>query len=104
MANLLNLSQRVVGSSVNRLIRRGEISKEDHGRLGAYYTVHRDTARRLPVWIKELTGALIDLDNNTDLKALAVAEANEIDFQRGIEVLKSELRDKFYRRGKDTNR
>src|SRR5690606_5665309 len=98
MAKLLNVSQRVIGSAVKRLIERGEISKEDHGRIGAYYIVHHEKARTLPVWLAELTAALIDLNNNADLKASAVKETEEINFQRGLAVLKDELRAKFYRR------
>lgn len=99
IAKLLNVSQRVVGSAVNRLIERGEISKEDHGRSGAYYTVHEDKAPTLPLWVTRLTEALSELNNDPALKAQTVSEIAEINFRHGLTILQDELRNKFYRRG-----
>jgi hypothetical protein len=105
IARLLNVSQRVVGSSVNRLIQRGAISKEDHGRIGAFYTVHKADGKPLPLWVTEITAALIDLNNDPDLKARTEMEIAEINFKHGMNILRQELREKFYHPKSDgTNR
>lgn len=97
MAMLVGSTPRVIGAAVNRLIDKGEISKEDRGRLGSFFTIHHEKQRKLPVWVREFTAALIDLHNDPEFKAQVIEECKEIGFLKGFEVLRKELRDKFYR-------
>lgn len=99
MAKLLNVSDRVIGASVGRLVASGRIAKEDRGRAGSVYTIQPNQPAQIPVWILKFTEALAELNDDPKLKAQVVAECESIGFMRGMQVLKDELRSKFYRRG-----
>lgn len=103
MADLLQKHPQTVGSAVNRMIARGYLSKTDYGAAGAFYTIHEDIKPYLPVWIIEFTRALIELANDPELKAQAVAKCETIGFDKGLQALRKELREKFYRRQKPEN-
>ena len=96
LAALLNLTARIVGSAVNRLIKQQIIEKDERGRLGSLYTVYSERYELLPLWIIEFTAALIDLHNDPELKARTIEEVKETQFYRGFEVLRKEIREKFY--------
>lgn len=97
MASLLNTTQRTIGLSVNRLVAKDLIAKDDHGRLGTFYVVKQHGGLKLPAWIQDFTAALIELNNDADLKKQVREEISGIEFKRGLQVLQEELRDKFYR-------
>jgi DNA-binding transcriptional ArsR family regulator len=97
LADLLSLTPRVIGSSVNRLIKDKIVTKQERGRLGAVYVVYPERYKPLPTWIIEFTAALIELHNNPDLKKEVVGEVEQTQFFRGFEQLKRELRQKFYK-------
>jgi hypothetical protein len=97
LARLIDVSTRTVGSSVNRLCEKGVLEKEDNGRLGATYIAHPEKYERMPPWIINLTAALIDLHNQPKLESDTQGEVKETQFYRGFQVLRREIRDKFYR-------
>lgn len=100
LARLIDVSARTIGSSVNRLCEKGVLEKEDNGRLGATYVVHPEKYDRMPPWIINLTAALIDLHNQPKLENTTQEEVKATQFYRGFQVLRREIRDKFYRPSK----
>lgn len=103
MADILQRHPQTIGGAVNRLIAQGVISKEDFGAEGAFYTLHPETMPYLPVWVEEFTKALIELHRDPEVRAATVAYSKRINFMRGFEVLRAELRQKFYRARKSKN-
>jgi hypothetical protein len=98
MGQLLKKHPQTIGGSVNRLIAKGIVTKVDYGAAGAIYTVHQDMKPDdMPAWIARFTQALMQLHTNSDLRERTVIECKDIQYQQGLQVLKTELRDKFYR-------
>lgn len=98
IGKLLLLHGRTVGIAVKKLIADGNISKEDFGASGSTYTILE--VPNYPRWVLLFTQAIVELSQNAALEAEINAECEEIQFKRGMETLKEELREKFYRRKK----
>lgn len=98
IGRMLNLHPNTVGGAVKRLVADGFISKQDYGASGSIYEIRQ--LPHYPKWIFNFTGAIAELEHNTELRIQAVEACKSIHFKRAMEVLKEELRKKFYHRKK----
>lgn len=94
LGQILSLHPQTCGKAVNRLINDGIISREDFGSSGSNYSIIKQQS--YAQWIFQLTSALVSLWMDEDLHAEVAREVEHVQFQRGLQVLKQELRDKFY--------
>ncbi len=97
MGAILKRHPQSISGSISRLRSNGVIDKEEFGTRGAFYTVFEQSKPPIPQWIENLARAMSDLHNDPELKAQAEKETERIGFKRGFQVLREELREKFYR-------
>lgn len=98
IGRMLSLHPQTVGRAVKSLIAEGVLSKEDYGASGSGYTILEQPT--YPKWIQHFAGAIVELHYDDELREAVAKECENIHFSRGMEVLKEELRKKFYRRKK----
>lgn len=95
LGNILSLHSQTVGKAVNRLIDAKVISREDFGSSGSRYAILEK--RTYANWIFQFTDALVALWLDENLREEIAKETEHVQFQRGMDILKRELREKFYR-------
>lgn len=98
IGTMLTMHSQTVGKAVNRLIEETAILREDFGGAGSSYAIV--DKRAYPQWIFQFTKALVALWLDEKLKEEITKETEHIEFRRGMQVLKRELREKFYRPSK----
>jgi DNA-binding transcriptional ArsR family regulator len=97
LGEILKKHPQTVGGAVSRLTADGVVTKRDFGASGSIFTVHERMIPVLPNWILKFTHALMELHTDPELHARIEENAKSIKFKRGFEVLREELREKFYR-------
>lgn len=99
IGRMLKIHAQTVGKGVKQLVADGIINKEDFGSSGSTYTILRVPI--YPKWIMHFTKAIIELEYDEEgLRDEVIIQCEKIHFRRGMEILKEELRNKFYRRKK----
>lgn len=99
LAKILNLTRRIIGLAINRLVENGYLTKEDFGTSGAAY-YKTEKLLILPMWVENFTEALVQLNEDKALNDAVTEALKEVGFKRGLQVLQDEIRAKFYRRKK----
>jgi len=94
MADMLMCHTRTIRATLKRLEENGHVRKD-----GLHY--HLVNEPSIPVWIKEFTKAMIELRFDDELLARAREESAKIYFRRGLQVVRDELREKYYRPRKE---
>lgn len=94
MADMLMCHTRTIRSALKRLEEKGYVRKE-----GLHYRLINEPF--IPVWIREFTRAMVELRFDGELLAQAREESAKIYFRRGLQVIRDELREKYYRPRKE---
>ncbi|MEO1645640.1 MAG: hypothetical protein AAFR67_10665, partial [Chloroflexota bacterium] len=97
IGDILNIHGNTVGRAVKKLVADGYVTKEDFGSAGAKYTLHD---WNLPLWVIHFAGALAELHEDDAMMQQASEYSDRVQFRRGMQVLRDELTEKFYKRGK----
>ena len=100
LGGYLKKSPQTAAGSIQRWIARGVLTKEDRGVLGAVYTIHDEMTPKLPSWLLRFTEAIIQLQHDPELRAAVEEQTANVRFQRGLEIMRQEVSEKFYRRSK----
>lgn len=98
ISKIISLHPQTIGKAVNRLIKENTISREDFGSSGSRYVIIEKP--NYAIWIFQFTNALVALWLDEKLREEIEKEVEHVEFQRGMDVLKRELREKFYRPSK----
>jgi len=94
LAEMLMCHTRTIRVALKRLEEKGHVRKE-----GLPYRLIDEPL--IPLWVKEFTKAMIDLRFDDDLLAVAREASAKIYFRRGLQAIRDELREKYYRPRKE---
>lgn len=90
MADMLMCHTRTIRSALKRLEDNGFVQKD-----GLHYRLVKEPV--IPLWIREFTKAMLELRFDDELLTAARQESAKIHFKRGVQIVKEELREKYYR-------
>jgi hypothetical protein len=93
IGQIIKYSPRTIASSIKRLLEENYISKLESTSEGTRYSVPQEP--KIPLWMLFFTKALVDLYYDHKLKGEIAEECSSIQFQRGFQVLRRELKEKY---------
>lgn len=90
LADMLMCDKRTIRNALRRLEDNGFVTRD-----GMHYRIVNEP--QIPLWIREFTQAMLELRFDDELLTTARKESADIHFKRGVQIVKEELREKYYR-------
>jgi hypothetical protein len=90
MSKILKLTPKTIGNVMKRLQEKKHVTK-----WGIQYRL-TDDLPALPLWVFRFTEGLADLHFKRELAEYVIQTYGEIHFKRGLELVRAEMRRKYY--------
>jgi len=96
IGQILHYSRRTVALAGKRLLDTKRVKRVTYTGDGSQYVPFDQEPKELPYWVLDFTQALLELHLDNDLREKIKKECEPIEFYRGTQVLKLEIKEFFY--------
>lgn len=96
IGKMVLMHRNTVGQAVGRLQKKGYLKKVNYGTAGAFHKTDNMKSSNYPNWLFLFTKGLLEIHTNDALYSGVKEACKGIYFRRGMEILHSEIRAKFW--------